>query len=112
MAGKPTTITPLQKEEKSCTLMSWVITMIALVVDRVVDEVGAASSGSVSSSSEFASVAMVAGVASPDTVCARVEGPEGIGVLPFPDPRSRICSSTAGCLPMIAFPGSFFRAFL
>lgn len=34
MAGKPTTMIPLQKLEKSCRPLSWVITMIVRLVER------------------------------------------------------------------------------
>lgn len=101
MEGKPTTITPLQKEEKSCTLTSCVITIIALVVERVVVEGSGASNG-ISSSEELASVSRVAGVASPDKEFLFVEGAEVVGVLSLsPDPRSRTCNSTAGCFPIV-----------
>lgn len=80
--------------------MSWVITIIALVVESVVVEGSGASNG-VSSSEELASVSRVAGVASPEDEFLCVEGPDVVGVLSSSlDPRSRTCNSTAGCFPI------------
>jgi hypothetical protein len=107
MEGNPTTITPLQKEEKSCTLMSWVMTIIALPRESTFCEVGMVSNG-VSSSDEPASASVsVAGVEkpSPDIEFLCVDGPEVGGDLSSsPDPRSRTFNSTAACLPI--FPRS------
>ncbi|KAH0237686.1 hypothetical protein KCV03_g204, partial [Aureobasidium melanogenum] len=97
---EPASIRHAPAEEKSCTLMSWVITIIALVVESVVVEGSGASNG-VSSSEELASVSRVAGVASPEDEFLCVEGPDVVGVLSSSlDPRSRTCNSTAGCFPI------------
>lgn len=83
------------------------ITIIALVVERVGVEGNGASDG-VSSSEEFASVSMGVGVAVSEKEFLCVEGPEIGGVLSLSmDPRSRTCSSTAGCFPIFSF-GLFF----
>lgn len=85
------------------------ITIIALVVESIGVEREVASRG-VSSSEEFASVSIVAGVAASEREFLCVDGPEIGGVLSLSrDPRSRTCSSTAGCFPIFFFLIFFFR---
>lgn len=45
MEGRPTTIMPLQKEEKSWRPMSWAITITARFLERTVVGVGLVGSG-------------------------------------------------------------------